>query len=151
MFEAYPIADRLSAREARGPLHVDLLLAWNKFRPAFGAPVEIVSGYRSPEGNASIGGSPKSMHMVGRALDLHCPTKSLWDDDVFALLLECGFRGIGREMNPFKLPTGGYRGRVHVDVREGPPAFFLYTGEGAEIVRDEHAYRMAKLVLSRLE
>jgi hypothetical protein len=149
-FDPYPIATRLTAREAGGPLHVDLLNAWNKFRPEFGESIAIVSGYRSPDRNASIGGSPASKHMIGRALDIHCSAKSLWSDDVFALLLECGFRGIGREMNPERLAgLPGYRGRFHIDVREGPLAFWRYTGEGGAIVRDEHAYQMAKLILER--
>lgn len=39
-------------------------------REAYGAPVRVVSGFRSREYNAKVGGSKKSMHMEFRALDL---------------------------------------------------------------------------------
>ena len=44
-------------------------------RDALGCPIHVSSGYRSPELNAAIGGSKRSQHMEGRALDL--------DADVF--------------------------------------------------------------------
>ena len=39
-------------------------------RDAFKCPIYVSSGYRSPELNAAIGGSKRSQHMEGRALDL---------------------------------------------------------------------------------
>ena len=39
-------------------------------RDSFGCPIYVSSGYRSPELNAAIGGSKRSQHMEGRALDL---------------------------------------------------------------------------------
>jgi len=44
-------------------------------RDAFGCPIYVSSGYRSDELNRAIGGSPRSQHVQGRALDL--------DADVF--------------------------------------------------------------------
>ena len=44
-------------------------------REHFGRPIYVSSGYRSPELNAAIGGSKRSQHVEGRALDL--------DADVF--------------------------------------------------------------------
>jgi hypothetical protein len=44
-------------------------------RNAFGTPIYVSSGYRSQELNAAIGGSKRSQHIQGRALDL--------DADVF--------------------------------------------------------------------
>ena len=44
-------------------------------RDAFGCPIYVSSGYRSPELNKAIGGSLRSQHIQGRALDL--------DADVF--------------------------------------------------------------------
>lgn len=37
------------------------------------APIIISSGYRSPELNAAVGGSPRSQHMSGEAVDFTCP------------------------------------------------------------------------------
>ena len=44
-------------------------------REAFGCPIYVSSGYRSEELNVAIGGSVRSQHIQGRALDL--------DADVF--------------------------------------------------------------------
>jgi len=48
-------------------------LAINVFQPlrsAFGTPIYVSSGYRSAELNTAIGGSTRSQHVEGRALDL---------------------------------------------------------------------------------
>lgn len=53
-------------------------VAINIFQPlrdAFKCPIYVSSGYRSPELNTAIGGSVRSQHVEGRALDL--------DADVF--------------------------------------------------------------------
>ena len=53
-------------------------VAENIFQPCrehVGGPLYVSSGYRSPELNAAIGGSVRSQHIQGRALDL--------DADVF--------------------------------------------------------------------
>ena len=48
-------------------------VAINVFQPlrnAFGTPIYVSSGYRSAELNTAIGGSSRSQHVEGRALDL---------------------------------------------------------------------------------
>ena len=48
-------------------------VAVNIFQPlrsAFGCPIYVSSGYRSAELNTAIGGSRRSQHVEGRALDL---------------------------------------------------------------------------------
>jgi hypothetical protein len=48
-------------------------VALNIFQPlreAFGCPIYVSSGYRSGELNTAIGGSTRSQHVEGRALDL---------------------------------------------------------------------------------
>ena len=45
----------------------------DKVRELLGHPVIVSSGYRSPELNAAIGGSPTSSHMNGEAVDFTCP------------------------------------------------------------------------------
>jgi hypothetical protein len=48
-------------------------VALNIFQPlreAFGCPIYVSSGYRSAELNTAIGGSSRSQHVEGRALDL---------------------------------------------------------------------------------
>ncbi len=41
-------------------------------RDELGVPVRVNSGYRCPEHNRNIGGSPNSQHMNGNAADLSC-------------------------------------------------------------------------------
>lgn len=42
-------------------------------RMLLGAPVLVSSGYRSPALNKAVGGSVKSQHMTGQAVDFICP------------------------------------------------------------------------------
>lgn len=56
-------------------------------------PFIIVSGYRSPEHNASIGGVPNSAHTKGKAVDLACTDSHVRMRMVTGLLL-AGFRRI---------------------------------------------------------
>lgn len=87
-------------------VHPELIEKLQKLRDLVGKPIKINSGYRTKEYNAKIGGSPKSQHIEGNAVDLALPTGI--SVDKFANNAEkVGFRGIG------KYPWG-----IHVDVRE---------------------------------
>jgi hypothetical protein len=57
---------------AMGNLH-RLTRELDRVRVILGAPVHISSGYRCPELNTRVGGSPRSAHMFGRAADFTCP------------------------------------------------------------------------------
>ena len=48
-------------------------------------PIRINSGYRSPEHNKRVGGSPTSQHCKGEAVDIFPLEKDI--DDVFALII----------------------------------------------------------------
>jgi hypothetical protein len=45
----------------------------DRVRRLLGHPLEISSGYRSPELNAAVGGAPASQHTRGEAVDFCCP------------------------------------------------------------------------------
>lgn len=45
----------------------------DKVRDLLGHPVLVSSGYRCPELNAAVRGSPTSSHMCGEAVDFTCP------------------------------------------------------------------------------
>src|SRR6185312_6386314 len=48
-----------------------LVTVLEKLRAALGgAPITIVSGYRSPSHNTAVGGAKQSQHMEGRAADI---------------------------------------------------------------------------------
>lgn len=44
--------------------------ALDRLRDRFGAPLVIVSGYRTPEYNRAVGGAPNSFHLRGLAVDV---------------------------------------------------------------------------------
>lgn len=77
-------------------------------RIEFQKPVIINSGCRCPEHNKAIGGSPRSQHVIAKAADIK--VKGVHADKVADYLEEQfpGEHGIGR-----------YKGRTHIDVREG--------------------------------
>jgi zinc D-Ala-D-Ala carboxypeptidase len=71
-------------------------------------PLAVISGYRSPQHNADVGGAPDSRHMYGDAADL----ESGWC--TVAMAEAAGARGIG-------VHDGWV---VHVDTRPAPPVTF---------------------------
>lgn len=76
-----------------------------KIRDHFGKPVTLNSGYRTPTYNKSIGGSPKSQHMYGRAADITVKDVSL--EDVYLYAEQLGVGGLGY-----------YDTFVHIDSRD---------------------------------
>ena len=89
----------------------ELAPALEVIRKVVGKPLRINSGYRSPEHNAKVGGSKRSQHVKGRAVDLALPEGMGVDE--FAML-------IGNCMALGMIPEGGlgrYRSWVHYDTR----------------------------------
>jgi uncharacterized protein YcbK (DUF882 family) len=75
-----------------------------QLRDRAGLPVTVHSGYRTPEHNKEVGGSPKSQHLEGKAADISVKG---WTPKKLAELAEIiGFNGIGL-----------YETFIHVDVR----------------------------------
>ena len=82
-------------------------------RDELGKPVTVISGYRSPAYNKSIGGADKSFHMTGHAADIR--VAGMTPKEVHAKVLDLIANG--------KMHNGGvgvYDTFVHVDVRHGP-------------------------------
>lgn len=76
------------------------------------ASIKVISAYRTPERNASVGGAGKSMHVQGRALDLAPPAgMSL---ETFAAVVEdqARERGIIRGIGVYSKD-----GHLHLDLR----------------------------------
>lgn len=90
-----------------------LCKALERIRAEFGgAPIKILSGYRSPAYNAAINGAPSSKHMLGQAADIQ--VAGVDPDVVHARILDLSRRG--------EIAIGGlgkYPGFTHVDVRAG--------------------------------
>lgn len=71
-------AERKGIKNVAPPQIVDTLILtadkMEKVRQLLGDnPVTVLSGYRSPEVNAAVGGSRNSAHMTGHAVDFICP------------------------------------------------------------------------------
>lgn len=113
--------------------HVTLLTAWTGLRHHLGETVRIMSGYRSEEHNAAVGGAPGSQHTQGRAMDLWWKSyaqrlregpngEPALTDEFFWMLLGFGFRGVG--------VSGGF---LHVDTRRGPRVVWSYLPGGKRV------------------
>jgi uncharacterized protein YcbK (DUF882 family) len=79
-------------------------------RDALNVPISIMSGYRSPERNAAVGGATKSQHMEGNAVDLQCKVKTP---------LEM-YNMVEKLIKEGKMKQGGlgiYDGWIHYDTR----------------------------------
>lgn len=100
----YPMRWRMSRAVA-------LAHAFEAVRAACGSvPLQVLSGYRTPEHNASVGGAQLSQHVEGRAMDLYTPTGMTRDEFERrvrqANAAGAGIHGIGR-----------YAWGLHLDVR----------------------------------
>lgn len=78
----------------------------DEIREAFGGPLYVTSGYRSPEHNKTVGGVENSYHVLGMAADIRPKRQK----DVHRLYKICD------ELNP-NGGVGKYHTFVHVDIR----------------------------------
>lgn len=69
---------------------VDML---QSLRDTIRKPIIVNSAYRSISYNAAIGGAPNSMHLSGRAFDIHSPGFSHLE--LASIASQIGFTGIG--------------------------------------------------------
>jgi hypothetical protein len=116
-------------------------------RAGWGAPINVVCGYRSPAGNQAVGGAPQSQHMLGRAADV--TPLSLADMQLLRHGLpapaaaEAMRRFVAyvqsRIMRDLEIVGGWgpYPGWVHVDIRPRGPgghiASWVGRGVGSEV------------------
>ncbi len=100
-------------------MHPDFLLKLDTCRDLCGVPFSITSSYRSPEKNRRVGGSPGSMHLKGRAVDITCP-----DGVTRAIIMKTALT--------LGLSVGVMRNGLHLDNRETQIVFDYYQryGEG---------------------
>ena len=78
-----------------------------------GVPFHITSSYRTPEKNRRVGGSPGSMHLKGRAVDVLCT------DGIIRAAIVKSALSMG-------LSVGIMRSAVHIDDREIQTVFHYY-------------------------
>lgn len=95
----------------------DLLINWEamnalqRLRNSWKSPLRILSGYRCPIHNEKVGGVAGSLHLQGRAFDIHTPTS--WTGKHTASFIwhatKAGFSGIGLYTTFIHIDTGPHR------------------------------------------
>lgn len=99
-----PVPDSLIANVT------DLVSNLQVLRDHIGEPIRINSGYRTPEHNKKIGGVSSSQHLLAKAADITCKSKT---PKQLAAVIE-------KLIAAGKMKQGGigiYPGFVHYDVR----------------------------------
>lgn len=93
----------------------EFLALLDECRERAGVPFKITSSYRTPEHNARVGGSPTSMHLKGRAVDIACSSGRVRARIMHAAL------GLG-------LTVGVMKNALHLDDRstDSPIVFDYY-------------------------
>ena len=91
-------------------MDIDFITKLTNARISAGVPFIINSGYRTKEHNKKIGGSPQSMHILGRAADIKCT--GFTAPKIVQACLQEGFRVL------INIPFGSSVGFVHVDDKE---------------------------------
>lgn len=86
--------DSADAPGSGSNMQTDFLFMLDQARAIAGIPFRINSGYRTPEHNARVGGSPTSSHMKGCAADIaHYSNKEALI--IIQACVRAGFRRIG--------------------------------------------------------
>lgn len=99
----------VDARETPGlqPRVTELLTG---LESAYGQPLNVTSGYRSPEHNAAVGGAKGSQHMHGNAVDIDVSGMSTDERRTLIELAKAqGFTGVGIYDNSLHFDTGAER------------------------------------------
>ena len=84
----------------------DLVFVIEELRKKLGLPIIVVSGYRCPNYNVTIGGAKDSYHVQGRASDIYTTAEL---NTICKTAKELGLTGIG------KYPDDNF---VHIDNRD---------------------------------
>lgn len=75
-------------------MDADFLNYLDLLRKACGMPLRINSGFRCEKHNAELKDSKQnSLHLVGKAADIHCPPVMRWQ--IINAAIKIGFTGIG--------------------------------------------------------
>jgi uncharacterized protein YcbK (DUF882 family) len=118
--------------EAAARLRYLCAMVLEPLRLAWGGPLVIVSGWRSPVHNLRVGGALESFHLLGDAADI-APVDLDRVDELHTVIQRMVRQGL-------RLPVGGlglYPNWVHVDVRprraNGTIATWMGKGLGSEV------------------
>lgn len=100
-------------------MNPDFLVKLDTCRELSGVPFRITSSFRTPEKNRRVGGSPGSMHLKGRAVDIECES-----GEDRAIIIKTALN--------LGLSVGVMRTGLHLDDRDVQIVFDYYKryGEG---------------------
>lgn len=82
--------DNTPTAEARGNLQQLIDNVLDPLREAYGQPIYVSSGYRSPQVNAAVGGVLNSQHMKGQAADIYTKDGKGGNKRLFDLIIDMG-------------------------------------------------------------
>lgn len=83
------------------------IAAFKRLEELFGGPLNVTSGYRTPEQNASVDGAKKSQHMDANAVDISTSGMSQQEvQNLTDLAKQSGYRGIGVYDNSVHFDVG---------------------------------------------
>ncbi|OON87820.1 YcbK family protein [Pyramidobacter sp. C12-8] len=91
-----------------------LLALAGKIRDLLGEPMIVTSVCRCRKHNAKVGGSPRSKHLSGRAMDFYC--KRLSPQAVYDAIVRAWENGELSELGGIGLYNWG----VHIDIAKAP-------------------------------
>lgn len=112
---------------------------WQPVRDILGVPMRVSSGYRSPQLNRAVGGSPTSAHSHGFAIDFTAPSFGNTRQIAKKLATELNARGIKFDQLilefpdstgswihlGYKSPSGKQRGQLLTAVKHGGKTVYL--------------------------
>jgi len=75
-------------------IELDLILILNLIRDVYGSPMLVTSGSRCSKHNKAVGGSKKSDHLTGKAVDIYC-SDAVERRELVRLALATGMPTIG--------------------------------------------------------
>jgi len=114
-FKDDELACKCGRKECDAPkMDMHTIMKLDGVRVEMGLPIVITSALRCAHHNKAVGGSNGSFHMLGKAVDIHCPNGG-YMIKLVSIAMKHGFTGIGIKKN-----------MVHFDTRPGLPILFGY-------------------------
>lgn len=118
------------------------LAAYERLIDSWGNPLSVVSGYRSPEHNAKVGGAKNSQHTHGNAYDVDVSSLTPAQRQALARQARAsGFQGIGIYNNSMHFDVGPRRAWGPSYSRDSLPkeyAWLLDMGEDVAPTTPQH-------------
>jgi uncharacterized protein YcbK (DUF882 family) len=93
------------------PIDMELCLKLDGLRLELNQAIHINSGTRCPFENLRVDGTPDSQHLLGKAVDIHCPDGA-YMFRILELAIKHGFKGIGVKPHT-----------IHLDIRDDKSAW----------------------------